>query len=217
MGRTPPLRRPLNGFALRGAGACSTLALSNLTRPSASGRETPIPPLDDTTASPLVAAYIEHRSALVRYFRVRLRSEEAAEDLVQELYLKLEAAAHSEVLNATAYLYRVGTNLMLDRLKQQRRAMNRDGQWRASEVTALGDEDISQDRPADEALAARQRLAAIAEVVNDMPPQVREAFRLHKVEGLTHSETAARMGMSRSSVEKYIMTGLKLIMSKVGR
>lgn len=173
--------------------------------------------MDDPKASPLIAAYVAQRDGLVRYFRVRLRSEDAAEDLVQELYLKLVAAPDADILNPSAYLYRLGTNLMLDRLKQQRRSENRDAEWRASEVTAVGDEDIAADRPADEALGARQRLAAIVEVVNDMPPPVREAFRLHKLEGLTHGETAAAMGMSRSSVEKYIMTSLKLIVARVGR
>jgi RNA polymerase sigma factor (sigma-70 family) len=55
------------------------------------------------------------------------------------------------------------------------------------------------------------------EAVESLPAPAREAFRLHKLEGLSHSETAETMGVSRSSVEKYIMASLKRIARKVSR
>ncbi|MDI1365977.1 MAG: sigma-70 family RNA polymerase sigma factor [bacterium] len=173
--------------------------------------------LDDSDVHPLLAAYLERRQDLVRYFRVRLRSEEAAEDLVQDIYLKVAARPAEPVDNPTAYLYRLGTNLMLDRIKAQRRAVKRETEWRGASVDLIQGQDASAEPAADDALAARQRLAQIIETVNELPPAVREAFRLHKLEGLNHAETAAAMGVSRSSVEKYIMTSLKRILAKVGR
>ena len=65
--------------------------------------------------------------------------------------------------------------------------------------------------------AAKLQLARTLEAVKALPPAVQEAFRLHKLEGLSHAETAAAMGVSRSSVEKYMMASLKLIVAKVGR
>ena len=166
---------------------------------------------------PLLAVYLERRAELVRYFRVRLRSEEAAEDLVQDIYLKISGRPPEDIGNPAAYLYRLGSNLMLDKIKQARRAGHRDAAWRDVHTSAAGGEDISETPPADEALAARQRLDQIIETVNQLPPQVREAFRLHKLEGLSHAETAAAMKISRSSVEKHIMASLKRILTKVGR
>ncbi|CAN5707249.1 RNA polymerase sigma factor [soil metagenome] len=166
---------------------------------------------------PLLAVYLERRSELVRYFRVRLRSDEAAEDLVQDIYLKISGRPPEDIGNPAAYLYRLGTNLMLDRIKQSRRAGHRDAAWRDVHTSVSGGEDISETPPADEALAARQRLDQIIETVNQMSPQVREAFRLHKLEGLSHAETAAAMKISRSSVEKHIMASLKRILARVGR
>jgi len=106
---------------------------------------------------------------------------------------------------------------MLDRIKTQRRATKRETEWRGAHVDLIQGQDASAEVPADDALAARQRLSQIVDTVNDLPPAVREAFRLHKLEGLNHAETAAAMGVSRSSVEKYIMTSLKQIIAKVGR
>ncbi|ALL14796.1 RNA polymerase sigma factor [Caulobacter henricii] len=173
--------------------------------------------MDDSDVHPLLAAYLERREDLLRHFRVRLRSEEAAQDLVQDIYLKITPPPADPIDNPVAYLYRLGTNLMLDRLKTQRRAVKRETEWRGANVDMVQGQDASAEPAADDAVAARQRLNQIIEAVNELPPAVREAFRLHKLEGLNHAETAAAMGVSRSSVEKYIMTSLKRILAKVGR
>lgn len=177
--------------------------------------------MDDVEGHPLLAVYLERREELVRYFRIRLRSAEAAEDLVQDIYLKIaarpEAGVQDEIGNPGAYLYRIGSNLMLDRIKQQRRADRREAEWQDSETVTAGGEPITQIPQADDAADARQRLDRIIATVNSMPPQAREAFRLHKLEGLSHAETASAMGVSRSSVEKHIMASLKLILKRIGR
>lgn len=177
----------------------------------------PVPALDERDSHPLIAVYLARREELVRYFRIRLRSEAAAEDLVQDIYVKIAGLPPEDIGNPAAYLYRLGTNLMLDRIKHQARSARRDADWRDAETITAGGEDIAPAPPADEALAARQRLDQIIATVSELPPPVKEAFRLHKLEGLTHAETARAMGISRSSVEKHIMASLKRILAKVGR
>lgn len=173
--------------------------------------------MDEPRNNPLLATYLERRDDLVRYFRVRLRSEEAAEDLVQDIYVKITGLSPDGIDNPSGFLFRLGTNLMLDQIKQRKRAGRRDAEWRGVNSTSAGWEDISEASPADAVTDARQRLARIIEVVNGLPPPVQEAFRLHKLEGLTHTETAAAMNISKSSVEKYMMACLKQILAKVGR
>ncbi len=74
---------------------------------------------------------------------------------------------------------------------------------------------MAADEPAaDDVVMARERLRLVIEAVRELPAQVQEAFRLHKLEGLSHAETAAAMGVSRSSVEKYLMTCLKRILAR---
>ncbi|UAL09935.1 RNA polymerase sigma factor [Caulobacter segnis] len=173
--------------------------------------------MDDADVHPLISAYMERREDLLRYFRVRLRSDEAAEDLVQDIYLKIVDRRAETIDNPAAYLYRLGTNLMLDRIKARRRAQARDAQWHGANVSDAGGAEIADEAPADEAAAAKLQLAKTLEALKAMPPAAQEAFRLHKLEGLSHAETAAAMGVSRSSVEKYMMASLKLIVAKVGR
>lgn len=173
--------------------------------------------MDDGDDNPLIAAYLARRPQLISYFRVRLRSEAAAEDLVQDIYLRIRDLEPAAIENPGAYLYRLGANLMLDRLRSQRRAERREADWQDGETQRVGGVEVAQEPAPDVAVEARDRLARILSAVEGLPPAVREAFRLHKLEGLSHAETAAAMGVSRSSVEKYIMTSLQRILAKVGR
>lgn len=166
---------------------------------------------------PLIAAYLRKRADLVRFFTLRTGSADAAEDVVQDLFLKIRDMDPPEDLRSPdAFLYRVGTNLMLDRVKQQRRQAARDDTWNRESV---GDapEPASTAPPADEAVASRQRLQRLLDGVERLPPQVAAAFRLHKFDGLSHGEVAQRLGVSRSSVEKYIMSALRTLMAEIER
>jgi RNA polymerase sigma-70 factor (ECF subfamily) len=166
--------------------------------------------------SPLLRVYLAKREDLKRYFALRLRSTEAAEDLVQDIYLKINATPAADIGNPAAFLYRVGANLMLDRMKAARRSVARDGGWRRATVVSIGGEDVADAPAADDAAAARQRLERIVAALNDLSPAARRAFRLHKFEGLSHAETATEMGVSKSSVEKYISAALKHLLRTVG-
>jgi RNA polymerase sigma factor (sigma-70 family) len=174
--------------------------------------------LDETDTDPLMVAYLARREDLMRYFRARLRSPEAAQDVVQDIYLKIARRPAEPIDNPSAYLYRLGANLMLDHIKRERRVQRRATAWREATLeTDGGAQSATEDPPADRAVAARERLRLIIKAVDEMPHPVREAFRLHKLEGLSHAETAVAMGVSRSSVEKYIMTSLQHILKRVGR
>src|SRR6516164_3593014 len=78
----------------------------------------------------LLDAYLSRRDDLVRFFAARLRSMAAAEDLVQDLYVRVASLDSDEpVENPSAYLYRLASNLMLDRLRSDRRSGARDSAW----------------------------------------------------------------------------------------
>ncbi|MDR3512980.1 MAG: sigma-70 family RNA polymerase sigma factor [Caulobacteraceae bacterium] len=166
-------------------------------------------------ASALLAVYLERREDLRRYFTLRLGSAEAAEDLVQDIYFKVIGDIQGEIANPAAFLYRLGSNLMLDRLKQQRRALARDRGWVDARSTTLAGEEVADAPPADEALASRQRLERMLTALEELTPACRRAFRLHKLDGLSHAETAAAMGVSKSTIEKHISAALKHLLKRL--
>lgn len=63
-------------------------------------------------------------------------------------------------------------------------------------------------RPCDAALERRERLRLLAHAIAELPPRRREVFLLHKIDGLSHSQVAERLGISRSKVEKHVMKAL---------
>lgn len=166
---------------------------------------------------PLLEIYLERRPNLVRYFAARTGSLSVAEDLAQELYLKI-ATRDPEITaeNPVALIYRIATNVMLDRARGETRAAARDGAWRETVRLSLGGQDVADEAPADEAVASRQRLRRLVDAVAGLPPQMQRAFRLHKLEGRTHAETARIMGISVKSVEKHISAALRTLTARLG-
>lgn len=164
----------------------------------------------------LIETYLERRGDLVRFFTARLKSAAAAEDLVQDMFLKISAAGDAaEVQNPAGYLYRLGSNLMLDRLRGEHRSAAREAAWRQATHTTIGADDVAEAPGADDAVAARQRLALVVAALADLSPQTQRVFRMHKFEGLSHPEVAQALGISRSAVEKHVMAALKHLLARL--
>lgn len=174
--------------------------------------------MDTKTPTPLMAAYLERQMELRRFFLARLHSSTEAEDLVQDLYLKVTTARSvDDIRNPGAYLYRLASNLMLDRIRQQRRSAARDNAWRATHHVLSAVEDIADIPDAEAIVSARQRLKGVMTALEALPERTQRVFRLHKFEGLRHAEVALRLGMSRSAVEKHMIDALRHLVTKVGR
>ena len=173
-------------------------------------------PVVQNNNTALVEAYLAKRGDLIRFFTARLRSPAAAEDLVHEIYLKIAVLdLQAPVDNPAAYLYRLGGNLMLDKIRGERRSALRDADYRQAHHAAMGDEDIADFAPADEAVAARLRLARVVEALRALPPLTKKVFSRHKFDGLSHVEVAAELGISRSAVEKHVSAALKHLLRRL--
>lgn len=166
--------------------------------------------------SDLRRAYLVKRDDLARYFAVRLRSREAAEDLIQDLFVRicaLEPAAPID--NPSAYLFRLAHNLMLDRLRSAQRSGARDEAWRRSHSTEVGGQDVMDTPSPEQAAAASERLRRTLLAIQSLPPRTRRAFELHRLEGLSQEQTAQTLGVSRKTVEKQVSAALKHLLAKL--
>ncbi|MGC9447994.1 RNA polymerase sigma factor [Cereibacter johrii] len=125
-----------------------------------------------------------------------------AQDVMQDAWLRLARVQDGEEMsNPAAYVGQVVRNLAIDRLRAQR---VRERHFTTAEIP-----DQPADAPSAERIVDfRQRVARLEEIVAELPPRQREVFLLHKFDGLSHSEIATRLGISRSAVEKLIMKAL---------
>lgn len=166
-----------------------------------------VPPATDTDAAPsgLAHAYVERRAELLRFLVARTGDAAAAEDVLQELWIRLQAADSGPVANPRAYLYRAAQNLVLDRHAAERRRGAREREWSAGGRANLpGPEPADPSDDAEAMLIEREEVARLASAIAALPEAAGRAFRLHKLEGLPHADVAARLGISRSGVEKHI-------------
>lgn len=184
-----------------------TVGDNTLPRLAAISDKTPV------STKPLLELYAEKRPNLVRYFATRLRSVSEAEDLIQDLFFKVERLeGHDIGPNPSALLFQIAHNLMLDRLRSQRRANARDHTWLQGHSTTPMGQLVADDPSAETMVASREQLKTLLRLLDDLPEKTARAFRLHKLEGLSHADTAQAMGISRSTVEKHISAALKRLM-----
>ncbi|HEY8002868.1 MAG TPA: RNA polymerase sigma factor [Phenylobacterium sp.] len=166
---------------------------------------------------PLVRAFLEKRENLVLFLAARTRSMAMAEDLVQDLYLKIEAMdPATEVRAPVPLLYRMATNLLVDHVRTAQRSARRETQWRNETRPTLGGEDVVAEPSADQTILERQRARQLAEAVAGLPPQMGRAFRLNKLEGRTQAQTAEAMGISRKMVEQHIQAAVRRLTRELG-
>jgi len=149
-------------------------------------------------ANGLEAVFLANRATLLR-FLIAHGAGDAAEDLLQELWLKLSAAQTGPIAQPLSYLYRAANNLMLDRYRSTRQASKRDLAWTdATGSTVAG----QSDEPSGErALIAREQLRLAEQALEGLGERAARIFRRHRLDGIGQREIAAELGVSLSTVE----------------
>jgi RNA polymerase sigma factor (sigma-70 family) len=129
-----------------------------------------------------------------------------AEDLVHDAFVRVEKFSRTagEIRSLRALwmsaMYRLGIN----RYHKLRRRSEREGPPAAVEA--------EDDAPGpDEVFAAEQCLRRITIALDAVGVRMREILFMHRFEGLTHQEIAARMGVSVSLVEKEIARAIEIL------
>ena len=174
--------------------------------------------MNTVSSSVLIAAYMTRRPALRRFLVARLGNGEDADDALQDLFLKIKRSELAcEIDNAGAYLFRAAMNIARDLRRERARANRREADWSDAHTLLAGDEAAADVPAADEAYGAKQKLAAVKQALEELSPQCRRVVTLHKFEGLTHREVAARLGITQSTVEKHMHTALRHLVARLGR
>lgn len=150
--------------------------------------------------------YQESRGELLRFLTARVGDRAEAEDLLHDLWLRIQSTDAGPIANGRSYLYRAAQNLVLDRARARQRRLARETEWSGHGTDHAEPADPRADIEAE--IAAREDAAALAAALAKLPEKAGQVFRLHKLDGLPHAEIAARLGISRSGVEKHIATAM---------
>lgn len=149
------------------------------------------------------------RPRLLRFLTARLGNAADAEDILQDMWLKLDRLQSGPVASPDAYLHKMALNLANDLVRQRSRSHARDAAW----LDASSGDDLSGESdpaPSPERLVAgRQELLRLSAAVAALPDRAREVFQRHRLNGESHSDVAAAMGISKSAVEKHMATAMR--------
>jgi RNA polymerase sigma-70 factor (ECF subfamily) len=152
---------------------------------------------------------------LLRYLVARRVRSDEADDILQDLFVKLAEQTPGPIAEPRAYLYRMTENLLLDRRRSAGRRGNREASWVALQSGGALDAD---ERPsAEEALIARERLAMVTEALERLPARTIGIFRRFRMDGVPQKDIAAELGISLSAVEKHLQKAYQVIVEARAR
>jgi RNA polymerase sigma factor (sigma-70 family) len=140
------------------------------------------------------------------FLRRRTGDAQVAEELTQEVWLLIAPRAEDpSILNPDAWLRKIAVNLSIDWLRQNSFRSQLTG------AHAEGSDALDDTPDVERALQARQSLAFLESLVDELPPRRRAAFLLYRGRGLTVAETAHELGVSTLTAKTQIRDALAFL------
>jgi RNA polymerase sigma-19 factor, ECF subfamily len=152
----------------------------------------------------LHSLYSDHHGWLVAWLRRRLGCSHSAADLAQDTFLRLLAgngSADRTIDQPRSFLATVARRVMTDHFRRQ--SLERaylDALALAPEATTLSPEARA---------IILETLCEIDAMLDGLGPRVKQAFLLSQLDGLGYAEIARQLGVSVSSVKKYMARAME--------
>ena len=150
----------------------------------------------------------KYRRPMVSFMFRMAHSNAAAEDLAQEVFLRVYRSRESYEASAkfTTWLYRIATNLAVNHARDTRHE-------RAENTVSLDEPDAESghtlDLPdrtpsAEETIVQRERVAAIRQRVQALPERQRIAVVMHKYQQMEYRQIADVLKLSESATKSLL-------------
>lgn len=153
----------------------------------------------------LKAHFLNERPMLLRLLRARLGSVDDAEEILQDVWLRLDRAASGPIAEPSAYLFRIANNLALDRRRSALARLQRESDWSDVHGVAV------QTPSAEWTIIQSQRLAHVDALLAALPERTARIFRDHRYDGIPRKAIAEGLGISVSAVEKHLQKAYRAL------
>jgi RNA polymerase sigma-70 factor (ECF subfamily) len=142
----------------------------------------------------------EFADQLGGFLRARVATEAEAEDLRQDVFLKLQKQLESErtIHDLGAWLYRTARNAVIDH-------------YRTRKNGEPIDESIPDEETTHRDLDLGPLMASFRRMIHALPDGYREAVLLADIEELPHKEVAERLGLSLSATKSRVQRGRTML------
>lgn len=152
------------------------------------------------------ALYRATVAPLRRYLARMLRSDHEAQDVAHDAYRRVyEAMDTQRVEKPEAFLYTTARRLAWKQLRRRKIAPVQPGESNVIELAPSSAPGVHQ------IVQARQEWSRMEAAIAALPPGCRSVLQLCRIEGLSHAEIGARLGIAISTVEKQHARALRLL------
>jgi len=149
----------------------------------------------------------QQRSRLLNFIRRRVPDPRDAEDVLQDVFYELVEANRllMPIDHITGWLFRVARNRIIDLFRKKKPVLFSDAAIAdegADEDDMLHFEDSlpSPDAGPDAVYSRGVLLAAFDLAITELPPEQREVFAAHEIEGLSFKEISVRTGVGMNTL-----------------
>ena len=144
-----------------------------------------------------------HEVDLRCYLRNRFPTISDLDDLIQETYMRVfRAKSAGRVREARPYLFVTARNIAIDLIRRDRKVSN-------NGIVDIESLVVVEDRPSnEEVLNHNKELELLKQAIDALPERCRQVFELRKLEGLSHQMIAAKLGISKHTVNAHLALGV---------
>jgi RNA polymerase sigma factor (sigma-70 family) len=150
------------------------------------------------SAAGLEGAFLAHRDRLRRFLLARGAGDDA-DDLLQEIWLKIADRDSGPVASPLSYLFRTADLLMIDRYRAARQARIRERDW--TDVQGGAAPGVSDAPSVERHLIGREQARLVTQALDALPARAAAVFRRHRIDGIAQRDIANELGVSLSTVE----------------
>lgn len=149
------------------------------------------------------ALYRKHKDALYRYFLRQCSNQALAEELYQEVWIRVIKARDSYEQKAkfTTWLYRIAHNILVDQFRQPQ--TEKDDETEAENIP-----DNAANDP-ETIVSSQEKIARFRVQLKNLPKEQLEVFLLKEEAGLSIEEIALTVGEGKEAVKSRLRYAIK--------
>jgi RNA polymerase sigma-70 factor (ECF subfamily) len=206
----------------------SALGVGPAVRASAVGAHPELDPTSDAAIMLRVAAGDEacfnflvgkHHRAMIHFLFRMVRNQAVAEELAQEVFLRVYRARDSYRAEArfTTWLYRIATNLAVNHARDTKHERTAQTIYLDAPDEETGTTpDVADDEPsAEQKLIRDERMAAIRIHVMALPERQRMAVLMHKYQGMDYRQIGDVLKLSESATKSLLFRAYQTLRDKL--
>jgi RNA polymerase sigma-70 factor (ECF subfamily) len=206
----------------------SALGVGPAERPGAVGGHPELDPTSDAAIMLQVAAGDEasfnflvqkHHRAMIHFLFRMVRNQAVAEELAQEVFLRVYRARDSYRAEArfTTWLYRIATNLAVNHARDTKHERSAQTIYLDAPDAETGTTpDVADDEPSvEQKLMRDERMAAIRTHVMALPERQRMAVLMHKYQGMDYRQIGDVLKLSESATKSLLFRAYQTLRDKL--